>query len=287
MRLWDYVKEVMGLRKKEMIRLRGFLERNKIFFDLFLTTILSIVLSFWGYKLNVRNVEINEKNSEISERQLEIVENSKKPRFVIKSDFLLGKTIYEGNEKKIPRYSYTIINEGEDISEFSISPKSYIYFYMPTNTEQEYYIFKCEANDFILDGSDSIMPGEKDKEISFHEYVLREDGAREWEEIAKEVARHFIDTKYNHKNLVDISYRDYMGENKKETFEFDDWAIRAAQNEEGCIRLENDTGCELGYDPEVDEVAEGMIKEIEEWLKKNQGAKGNKMPNDIAFEYLR
>ena len=258
--LWEYVKEVMGLRKKEMIRLRGFLERNKIFFDLFSTFILSIAPAVLGYQLNARNVEINEENMETNKRQLDIVERGKMPRFAIKGNFVPSHTGSPSYGKKMAKYSYTITNVGENISEVSVRPESYIYFYMPTNVENEYYIFKCIANDFRIDGSDSMYPIEKDKEFVFYEYVLKHDGSSEWEATAKNVSKHFPNIKYDHKNLVEISYRDYMGEKQKEIFEFSDWDIREAENEEGCILLNIDVSGELGYDPEVSEMAMEIIK---------------------------
>lgn len=236
-------------------------------------------------EINKQNIEINKQNAEINKRQLDIVENSKKPRFTIKGDFLPSHTDHSNSGKKVPKYSYTITNEGENISEVSISPESYIFFYMSTGIENEYYIFRCQVNDFQAEGASSIGIIEKDKKFSFCDYVLKDDGASEWEAIAKNVVEHFPDIKYNHKNLVEISYRDYMGEEQEEIFEFNDWDIKAVRNEEDCIPLKIDVDCDLGCDPEVGEMAESIIKEIEDWLEKNESSKGYEIPPGTGVQY--
>lgn len=251
------------------------------------------MVSYWGYQLNVRNVEINEanveinkRNSEISKRQLEIIENDKKPHFVIKRDFIPDNTKQLDDMEKVPKYSYTITNEGGDISEVSIFPESYIYFYIPTSVEQEYYIFKCVSHDFEVGGGSSIGMIEKDKEFIFCEYVFKDNGASEWESLGKSVSEYFPSIKCIHKNFIRIYYTDYMGEHQEKIFEFNDSYVKEPRDEEGYILLEAGLDYSLDYVPEIEETVEKIKKEIENWLEKNEGSKGYEIPHGMMFQYF-
>lgn len=87
MKAWEYIRETARYRRKEFAqtRLRGKekikekipqwrkkLKRNEIFFKAASTILLSGVLTFLGYQLNARNVEINEMNMELNRQNVEI-----------------------------------------------------------------------------------------------------------------------------------------------------------------------------------------------------------------------
>lgn len=147
----------------EKITIRQWLENNKIFFEIFsfvFVGLMGIVISFIGLKFNKTIVDINK-------RQLEITENDKKPHFYIESDYISANTNQVGTDGKTPKCYYNIINKGEDISDVSIDPESYIFFYMPTDVKGEYYIFEFNSHDFYKDYASWIETIEKDREYRF------------------------------------------------------------------------------------------------------------------------
>ncbi len=282
----DHEKTEKGDTKKRPKGIRALLEKNKIFFEIFSFVFVGgagIVISFVGLKFNKTIVDINQ-------RQLEITENDKKPHFYIKCDYLSVDTTKIGVDGKIPKCHYNIVNKGEDITDVSISPDSYIFFYMPTNIEREYYIFKFCSNDFWTDGGRSIGTIEKDKDYMFTEYIFEDKGMSEWMVIAKNVSKHFSDIKCTHKNIASIHYTDYMGEEKEEFFSFDDRNIKKESDEEQCISLKCDYGSDLDTlktgTQEVEEAVEEIKKGIEGWLRDNKGSRGYEIPDSTRFEYL-
>lgn len=273
---------------KEKSRVKIWLESNKIFFDIvstFCVGLMGIVISFAG-------CSINKETMEIYERQLEILENDKKPHFTIKYDSLSVDTTQIGDDGKIPKCYYNIVNKGEDITGVSINPESYIFFYIPTDIEQEYYIFKFCSHDFWMDCGRGIGTIEKDKEYQFAEYVIKENYKSEWMEIAKIVSKYFPDIKCVHKNIVSICYTDYMGEEKEEFFSFDNSNMKKEFDEEQCILIKDDYGIDFDLaEPKtamqvVEESAEQIKKGIESWLKNNKGSRGYEVPYGTRFEYI-
>ncbi len=285
----DYDKEVNYSFTKVVPKgIRTWLEKNKIFFEIFSFVFVGgagIVISFVGLEFNKTIVDINRK-------QLEITENDKKPHFYIKCDYLSVDTTKIGVDGKTPKCYYNIVNNGEDITVVSINPESYIFFYVPTDIEQEYYIFKFCSHDFWMDYGRSIGTIEKDKEYQFAEYVIKENYKSEWEEIAKTVSKYFPDIKCVHENIVRISYTDYMGDDKEEFFTFDDRNIKKENDEEWYISIEDDYGIDFDLsEPKpamqvVKESAEEIRKGIEDWMKDNKGSRGYKIPDDTRFEYI-
>lgn len=267
--------------ERRTIKVKNFIERYKVFIEIFstiLTIFMSGMVAYVGYEVNARNAETNK-------RQLEIAENDRKPRFVIKRNLLPDNIRLPDDMEKVPRYSYTITNEGGDISEVLLYPESYIYFYVPTNIEGEYYIFKCLSHDFEVGGAGSVPMLEKDKVFSFDEYVLKDDDISEWEALGKCVSEYFPDMKYTHKNFVKICYTDYMGEEQEKLFEFNDSYVKKLSDEKGCIPLKAGLDYSLGEVPEIEETAEKVKKEIEDWLEKNKDSKGHKIPPGTWFRY--
>ena len=101
----DYDKEVNYSFTKVVPKgIRTWLEKNKIFFEIFSFVFVGgagIVISFVGLEFNKTIVDINRK-------QLEITENDKKPHFYIKCDYLSVDTTKIGVDGKTPKcyYSY-------------------------------------------------------------------------------------------------------------------------------------------------------------------------------------
>lgn len=274
--------------KQRKRKFKTWLENNKIYFEVFsfvIVGVAGIVISFIGLKFNRTTIDIYKK-------QLEIAESDKKPRFSIKGDYLSASNAQiESDGKKIKCY-YNIANKGEDITEVSLSPDSYIFFCIPTDIEKEYYIFKFYSHDFWVAGGRGIETVEKDKEYRFAEYIIEETETSEWAEIAKRVSKYYPDMKCVHKNIVNICYTDYIGEKREEFFVFDDRDIKREYEEEGVVLIEDDYGIDGDFDSPkqvmqvVEDSAKEIIKQINEWLEKNKGARGYKIPDGTRFEYL-
>lgn len=285
----DVVEEDFSSKEKEekkSRRVKTWLENNKVFFEIFsfvFVGIMGIAISFIGLKFNKTAVDIYQK-------QLEITENDKKPRFYIKCDYLSATNNRIGIDGKTTKCYYSIGNKGEEITQVSMNPESYVFFYIPTNIEREYYIFKFRSNDFCTDGGNWIETIEKDKEYMFAEYIFKDEGMSEWMAIAKIVSEYFPEIKCVHKNIVNIRYTDYIGEEKEEIFIFNDRDIKKSSDEESCIPLENHYESCLDKqktgEQEVKDAAEGIKKGIKDWIKNNKGVKGYEVPNGTRFEYI-
>lgn len=282
----DIIEKDDFLEKKKKRKVRSWLENNKIFFEIFsfvFVGFMGIVISFIGLKFNKSIVDINK-------RQLEITENDKKPHFYIESDYISATIDKAGVDGKKPKCYYNIINKGEDITEVLIEPESYIFFYIPTDVDGEYYIFQFNSHDFYKDYVSGIETIEKDKEYRFAEYIIKEGEKSEWMEIAKRVFTYFPNIKCVHKNIAKISYVDYMGEKQEEFFVFNDRDIKKEHNEENYVLLKDDYGIDFNTPKpalqSVENSAEDIIKGIDDWMKKNNGSRGYKIPKGTRFEYI-
>lgn len=271
--------------KSRIRKVKDWLENNKIFFEIFsfvFIGVMGIVISVFGVKLNKIIVDINQ-------RQLEIAENDRKPHFSMDCSYMSVDKTKIGVDGKIPKCNYNIINKGGDITEVFIEPESYIYFYMPTNIEREYYIFKFRSNDFWTDGGRGIGTIEKNKEYIFTEYIFKEE-KMEWEEIVKNVLKYFPSIRYIHKNIAKICYTDYIGENQEEFFSFNGIDIKKESGEEFCILLGDNYGSDLDTQKtgtqEVEEAVLLIKNGIEEWIEENKGSRGHEIPEGTRFGYI-
>lgn len=83
-------------KEKKIIQVKRFLEKYKIFFEIFSTTligIMSLIVSFVGWQTNQRSVDIYQKQLELQQAQLEIYQkqleietNDRVPHFTITCD---------------------------------------------------------------------------------------------------------------------------------------------------------------------------------------------------------
>lgn len=104
-----YTHEINIIKKKKYKRvrkLRKFLNKNQIFIILIPSlalTVMSVLISCFGYEANRRSVDIYEK-------QLEIMENDRDPYFIIKCDSIDNEVSNGDNDNK--QKVYTITNKG-------------------------------------------------------------------------------------------------------------------------------------------------------------------------------
>lgn len=109
--------EDLSPNKTEPKIIKNWLEKNKIFFEifsLFFVGIMGIILSFVGWQTNKRSADIYQK-------QLEIEEDNREPLFELESD-LINENIEE-NKKE---YRYTLKNEGGQISYATALIRKYV-----------------------------------------------------------------------------------------------------------------------------------------------------------------
>lgn len=283
----ETIAKIDSEQKGEKKDFKNCLEIVKIFCEIF----SSIVLGIMGIVLTFSGNNINMQTKEIYERQLAIIENDKKPHFSIKYNYSSTDN-KSGVDGKIPIRYYCITNEGGNIKYVRVRPESYIYFYVPADVEKEYYIFKFQSHDFYIDYGQWIETVKEDKEYRFSEYIIKEENKSEWECIAKMVLNYFPDIKCVHENIVNISYTDYMGEEKEEDFTFDYNVIKKKYNEEWCIPIESNYGYDIDSETpklateEAKESAEEIKKQIDNWLKNNKGSRGHEKPEETRFEYI-
>lgn len=341
METWEYIREMARCRRKEFTqaRLRGkerlsgkipqwrkTLKRNEIFIKVFSTIFSSIVLAFlgfmvsyWGYRLNARNVEIsemnaelnkqnveineangklNKQNAEISKRQLEILENDKRPYFVLKSENIWDENKLDEDTGRVFKTRYTITNEGGIIANANIIPKIYLFLAVPSGELGKYYVFKYSLDAFS--GSHQEIGDEEKlgRKFVFYEYASERYSDENFGKIIAimEYLSNCFDEDifYAYANFVRISYNDYMREHHDELFEFGYSSMWQSCIPENMV----DVGVGLGV-PRINPkdgsvrsaidiednqaVAEAIAEEIEEWLKENEGLKGQALQDSYSW----
>lgn len=97
---------VIEEKEPKIIKIKKFLEKYKIFCEIF----SSVLLAIMSFVISIVGIQINERNSETNKRQLEIAENDREPYFVIKSESIDGK--HKEGEYEFTIKLYTITNEG-------------------------------------------------------------------------------------------------------------------------------------------------------------------------------
>lgn len=82
-----------------------------------------------------------------------------------------------------------------------------------------------------------------------------------------------------------------MGENQEELFVFNDRDIKKEYDEKHYILIKDDYGIDFNTPKpalqSVENSAEDIIKGIDDWMKKNNGLRGYKIPKGTRFEYIR
>lgn len=268
--MWEYIKEIFRLRGIDVNRVRKFLERNEIFIKVFssiLLACLSLVVSYWGYQLNERNVEINEMNAElnkqnvkineinakinrqnakISERQFEIVENDKNPYFIFECEDIWEEVEETERTGKIANHRYTITNKGGNISNVYMDIESYIFIYLETDRPDAYHVFKYRIDNFLYKHPFYPCDTENNKFV-FYEHTS-EENSNEYSDKAYWLYKYFEQYLPNFKTLeirkfVNISYNDYAGREKEDTFEFYDSNMQKTDKN----KTEIEVGLGLGW----------------------------------------
>lgn len=262
--------------KKKSERIRYCLERNKIFFEifsLFFIGVMSIILSFFGWKTDKRS-------SDIYEKQLEIMNNDREPYFKIRSEEIYEEVEETEFNNTIAIRRYTISNEGGKIRDVSIVKEccAIIYVQKYKHFVGKYNIFKYTFLDFFFNTKDSairqnINDGE---DIVFYEYGIERNNKEYIEKneftyedifsmIDEELYKTFLrDIKLQRKNFVEITYTNYKNEKCTKRFEFTNDNMWISNKAEEGFSLLNNT------ETEIEKIPEEVKRRIENWLKSNK-----------------
>lgn len=177
--------------------IRAWLEKNKIFFEVFsyvFVGIMGIVLSVVGWKTNERSMKINQK-------QLEIQDNDREPYFKFEENYVYKKL----GDKKLTR-KCTLKNIGGRISNSYLKIYTYLRIYISGGNENETYYFRCVFPDkYIFDKEDSnlCLYDEENKGFIFYE-----TGTNKYKEIENKL-NECIENKLNEYDVF-IIYEDYL-----------------------------------------------------------------------------
>lgn len=290
------IDDEMNKVKKESNGIRNCLERNRIFFEVFSWVFLGImgaILSFVG-------ININNKTMEIYEMQLQIEENDRNPHFNLKCKNVWKKVNETKGTDKIAKNRYTITNNGGNITNVFIWAESQILFYIPTEVEDEWYIFRYITHNFDVNHNQPRRQKEKDRKFIFYEYTS-ENNKNESIDRQMELGKYLKENlnkevTYTVRNFLHIIYTDYMGKEKIKLFRFDSLGIwEVEQKQEGvfvgitldAIKTNTET---MGITPPIDindnqAIGKALKEEIEDWMEKNKGAKGYKDVAHVFYNY--
>lgn len=96
-----------------------------------------------------------------------MIEESMQPYFTLESEDVWEKTEETKGTDKIASCRYTITNTRGDISDLLVLPETYIYFALPTDVENKFYIFKYRLNNFNINHKATRYEEEKGKKFVF------------------------------------------------------------------------------------------------------------------------
>lgn len=288
----DETKEI----KKESNEIRNRLEKNRILFEVFSWVFLGII----GAILSVFGNNINNKTMKIYEMQLKIEENDRKPHFTLECENVWEKVDETKGTNKIAKAKYILTNDGGNIKNVYYWAESYIIFYVPTGVEDEWYIFKYQTNNFDVNHSRKIREEEKGRKFVFYEYTSEKEKSKKdikALKLGKYLSENLNkDITHSYRNILNIMYTDYMGEEKRKVFNF----LGAELNE-----LEkNLDGVSVGVSldamkstkdgkiirmpidiNDTEAVGKALKEEIEDWMKKNKDTKGYKNAAHVFYNY--
>lgn len=235
---------------------------------------------------------------EIYERQLEIMENENTPYFTLEKE-----NIWENvkNTDKIAKTKYTLTNNGGRIKNVYCWVESYIIFYVPTGIEDEWYIFRYQTYDFgINNHSGTVKEEEIGKKYVFYEYT---SGDEKYEidtkalKLGKYLSNNFNKgITHSYRNVLNIIYTDYMGDEKRKSFGFIDTELQELEKDlEGVSvgvsldALITSREGEIIRTPidinDMEAVGKALKEDIDKWLEENQGAKGYKSAAHVLYNY--
>ncbi len=211
------IKRVRDFFESKTEKRRNFLNRNKIFFEVFsylFVGVMGIIISYVGWQTNIRTAEIYQ-------RQLEILDNDREPYFTIQCEPVIER--FESKDNYYIKNMYTIKNEGGLIKRaflYGVRGYATIFLIEPeTKTEKIYKLYisgMFEESDGITSSYD-----ERNKSFIFFGY----EGSKydkfiseldlKLEELFKEysVSVYF-------ENYVDIVYVNYKNEECSHTYNF-------------------------------------------------------------------
>lgn len=265
-------------------KIKGFLQSNKIFLEIF-------QMIFSLFFLGIIGVIVSFRTMDIYENQLEIEEKNMEPYFTLECESVWDKVEETEGTDKIANYKYTLSNNGGNITNVNIWAESYIIFYVPTDIENEWYIFKYMTNDFNVNYRNSNRQEEKDKFI-FYEYTS-EENADESSDRAMALGKYLsenISKKVTHTDryYLHIIYTDYKGEEKMKTFEFFGSLLQEVDNEiEGVVigSLDAVISNQGGDISDNEELGKKIKEDIEDWMEKNKGRKGYDITPPVQYNY--
>ena len=207
---------------------RAFLEKNKVFFEIF----SSVLLGVMSIIISVVGTQINNKTKKIYKKQLEILEDDREPYFVLKCK--KNFTFFPPKLRK--KKKYILKNIGGKISCVDFDIDLYfeisIQYYFPL----QHYRFKVNLFDFYKrfypkKGLKSYIYNEENKELIFYElndnkisnikkYI--EDKIKENLNITEQSV---ADLSVSDKRYIFISYVDYKNKYCKYEYKIEDDGI--------------------------------------------------------------
>lgn len=194
--------------RKININVKERLHKNKIYFE----TVLMLSVTIMGVIISGVGLRIDKRNQEISNKQLEILENDREPYFTIKTN-TIEQEFKDYDNYYYKKNRYTILNTGGAISGayLEIQPQIVIYIFNDTLDKNEKYVYLMPEL-FYGDGIYTLYD-EPSKTFTFYGYEgsYYDSLIRKFE---KELREKFVDEIVGvlQLNYVDITYVNY--ENK-------------------------------------------------------------------------
>lgn len=252
-------------------------------------------------EIDEKNLEINRKNLEVNEKSLKILEADHNPYFSLECKGVWSKLEETKGTNKIAKTQYALVNSGGKIKNVILTVQSYILFYVPTEIEDEWYIFKYPTNNFGVNKySRRIREEEAGRRFVFYEYVS-EKQENENSFFGLDLGRYLYNNlnkgiTHSYRNILDIIYTDYMGEEKRKKYSFLGSELNELEKElEGAFIGVNLDATISTRDKkvistpidinDVESVGRALKEEIENWLRENRAAKGYKNVVRTFYNY--
>lgn len=230
---------------------------------------------------------------------MKILEAEHNPYFSLECKSVWDKVEETQGTDRIAKTQYILTNKGGNIRNVSYRVESYIIFYVPTGVENEWYIFKHKTNYFEINHL-RIKREEEGRKFIFYEYTSEKDKEENDYKVLK-LGKYLSENLnkgiiHSFKNVLYITYINYMEEKESKIFEFLGSELNEIDNDiDGvCVGRSLDATVhtrkgEIIRRPidinDINAVGKAIKEDIESWMKKNKGEKGYKKNSCVWYNY--
>lgn len=249
-----YIKNIKDKLVSKSKELRDFLDRIKVFFEIFSYAFVGIM----GITISVIGLNFDKRTTEIYERQLEILDNDREPYFTINSE-----TTYQSLEEDsyYIQSKYVIKNEGGLIIEAFIKDvKSYavVDVYIPNGVGLKRLCFKYEIeNKFsVLDRSSYY--DKETKELAF--YGIKNSEYENFRAELEGKLNKILNNCYvfvDYEDYIEISYINYKNEKNVKKYRFIGDSLAINDDDKNYIRIMQRDDVEL--------IAQEILEHVRKW----------------------